>query len=96
MVKEFFKNAFKDMANSTKLQHEVDKAEFDAVKAEAKADFLEHKCNSSISKGKSKREMEYKKLINTCIKMEIEEKRIDALNRKAAAQERIDELKNNK
>ena len=84
MVKEFFKNAFKDMANSTKLQHEVDKAEFDAVKAEAKADFLEHKCNSSISKGKSKREME------------LEEKRIDALNRKATAQERIDELKNNK
>ena len=84
MIKEFFKNAFKDMANSTKLQHEVDKAEFDAVKAEAKADFLEHKCNSSISKGKSKREME------------LEEKRIDALNRKAAAQERIDELKNNK
>mgnify|MGYP001783592152 FL=1 len=84
MVKEFFKNAFKDMANSTKLQHEVDKAEFDAVKAEAKADFLEHKCNSSISKGKSKREME------------LEKKRIDALNRKAAAQERIDELKNNK
>lgn len=83
MVKEFFKNAFKDMANSTKLQHEVDKAEFDAVKAEAKADFLEHKCNSSISKGKSKREME------------LEEQRIDALNRKAAAQERIDELKNN-
>lgn len=84
MVKEFFKNAFKDMANSTKLQHEVDKAEFYAVKAEAKTDFLEHKCNSSISKGKSKREME------------LEEKRIDALNRKAAAQERIDELKNNK
>lgn len=84
MVKEFFKNAFKDMANSTKLQHEVDKAEFDAVKAEAKADFLEHKCNSSISKGKSKREME------------LEKKRIDALNRKAAAQERINELKNNK
>ena len=84
MVKEFFKNVFKDMANSTKLQHEVDKAEFDAVKAEAKADFLEHKCNSSISKGKSKREME------------LEKKRIDALNRKAAAQERINELKNNK
>lgn len=84
MVKEFFKNAFKDMANSTKLQHEVDKAEFDAIKAESKADFLEHKCNSSISKGKSKREIE------------LEEKRLDALNRKAAAQERIDELKNNK
>lgn len=40
MVKEFFKNAFKDMVNSTKLQHEVDKAEFDAVKAEAKAVFF--------------------------------------------------------
>lgn len=40
MVKNFFKNAFKDMANSTKLQHEVDKAEFGAVKAEAKAAFF--------------------------------------------------------
>ena len=54
------------------------------LKQRQKLLFLEHKCNSSISKEKSKREME------------LEEQRIDALNRKAVAQERIDELKNSK
>lgn len=34
---EFFKNAFKDMVESAKEQHEVDKANFAAVKAESKA-----------------------------------------------------------
>ena len=33
----FFKNAFKDMKKSAKAQHEVDKANFNAAKAEAKA-----------------------------------------------------------
>jgi len=34
-MKEFFKNAFKDMKESAKSQHEVDKANFNAVKAES-------------------------------------------------------------
>ena len=38
-VKEFFKNAFSDMKESAKAQHEVDKANFAAVKAESKANF---------------------------------------------------------
>ncbi len=33
----FLKNAFNDMKESAKAQHEVDKAEFAAVKAESKA-----------------------------------------------------------
>ena len=36
-VGEFFKNAFDDMKESAKAQHEVDKANFAAVKAESKA-----------------------------------------------------------
>ena len=35
-VKEFFKNAFQDMKESAKAQHEVDKAEFQAAKAQGK------------------------------------------------------------
>ena len=34
-IKQFFKNAFADMKASTKAQHEVDKANFAAAKAEA-------------------------------------------------------------
>ncbi len=34
---KFFKNAFSDMKESAKAQHEVDKANFAAEKAEAKA-----------------------------------------------------------
>ncbi|MBE6348871.1 MAG: hypothetical protein E7064_08035, partial [Spirochaetaceae bacterium] len=36
-IGKFFKNAFSDMKESAKAQHEVDKANFEAVKAESKA-----------------------------------------------------------
>ena len=36
-IVEFFKKAFADMREDTKAQHEVDKANFNAVKAESKA-----------------------------------------------------------
>lgn len=42
-VKEFFKKAFSDMKESTKAQHEVDKAQFESVKAESKARWEEAK-----------------------------------------------------
>ena len=35
-IKAFFKKAFGDMKESTKAQHEADKAEFAAAKAEEK------------------------------------------------------------
>ena len=35
----FLKKAFKDMKESAKAQHEVDKANFEAVKAESRANF---------------------------------------------------------
>ena len=39
----FFKNAFRDMKESAKAQHKVDKANFEAVKAEARAQWEEAK-----------------------------------------------------
>jgi hypothetical protein len=42
-IKAFFKNAFADMKESTKAQHEVDKANWNAAKAESKAQWEEAK-----------------------------------------------------
>ena len=42
-LKEFFKNAFADIKQSAKEQHEVDKANLAAVKAESKAQWEEAK-----------------------------------------------------
>ena len=42
-IKSFFKNAFSDMKASTKAQHEVDKAQFAAAKADSKAQWEEAK-----------------------------------------------------
>lgn len=42
-IVNFFKNAFRDMKQSAKEQHEVNKAELRAVKAESRASFEEAK-----------------------------------------------------
>ena len=42
-IGEFFKGAFSDMAESAKAQHEVDKANFAAAKAESHAHYEEAK-----------------------------------------------------
>ena len=42
-IKEFFQNAFASMKASTKAQHEVDKANLAAAKAESKAQWEEAK-----------------------------------------------------
>ena len=44
----FFKKAFQDMKESAKAQHEVDKAEFAAAKAEAKANFEENRGHTPL------------------------------------------------
>ncbi|MBQ7351473.1 MAG: hypothetical protein IJW59_01205 [Clostridia bacterium] len=49
----FFKKAFKDMAENTKAQHEVDKANFAAAKAEAKANFEENRGSNTWKKAKA-------------------------------------------
>ena len=50
---EFFKNAFKDMRESAKAQHEVDKANWQAAKAESKAQWEEAKAMSNPQRRKA-------------------------------------------
>lgn len=48
----FLKKAFKDMAESAKAQHQADKANFAAAKAEAKANFEENRGTNTLKKAK--------------------------------------------
>jgi hypothetical protein len=52
-IKEFFKKAFSDMKESAKEQHKVDKANFAAAKAEAKANFEENRFTNTFRKAKA-------------------------------------------
>ena len=52
-IKAFFKKAFGDMKESTKARHEVDKAEFEAAKAEARANFEENRGRNTFAKAKA-------------------------------------------
>ncbi len=47
------KKAFKDMGESAKAQHQVDKANFAAAKAEAKANFEENRGTNTFRKAKA-------------------------------------------
>ena len=49
----FLKKAFKDMGESAKAQHKVDKANFEAAKAEAKANFEENRGTNTLKKAKA-------------------------------------------
>jgi len=49
----FFKKAFREMAESAKAQHEVDKANFQAVKAESKANFEENRGSNTFRRAKA-------------------------------------------
>ena len=49
----FFKKAFREMGESAKAQHEVDKANFAAAKAEAKANFEENRGTNTWKKAKA-------------------------------------------
>ena len=81
-VKGFFKKAFSDMKESAKAQHEVDKANFNAVKAESKAQWEEAKMSPAQRQQKMQEERE----------VQIAE----AKKRQEAAQKRIDKAKNGK
>lgn len=57
---DFMKKSFKDMKESAQLQHEVDKAEFQAAKAKSKADFAEAKKFSQSFQTRIREEREEK------------------------------------
>ena len=53
-IGEFFANAFSDMKESAKAQHELDKANFEAVKAESKANFEENRFHNSLARAEDR------------------------------------------
>ena len=55
-IKVFLKNAFGDMKDSAKAQHEVDKANFAAAKAESKANWEEAKMSPAQRQAKMQAE----------------------------------------
>lgn len=79
-IKNFFKQAFSDMKADAKAQHEVDKANFEAAKAEARA-------NHTEAKAMGKRDSR-QKLMQEKRNAQIEE----AKARSTEAQKRIDRL----
>ena len=52
-MSEFFKKAFQDMKESARAQHEVDKANFEAAKAESRANFEENRGHNTFAKAKA-------------------------------------------
>ena len=81
-IRNFFKNAFSDMKQSAREQHEVDKANFAAAKAESKAQWEEAKAMG--------RPETMKKIQRDQRDTQIRE----ANERIADAQKRIDDAKN--
>ena len=80
-IKSFFKNAFKDMKESAKEQHKVDKANFAAAKSESKAQFAEAKAMGNPKTHKAAMQAERNKQIKA------------ANERTAAANARIEAAK---
>ena len=56
--REFFKKAFRDMKESAKAQHEVDKANLNAVRAESRARWEEAKLSPAARQEMIQRERE--------------------------------------
>ena len=77
----FFKKAFEDMKESAKAQHEVDKANFAAAKAESRAQFEEAKAMGKPETRKAMMQAERDKQI------------AEANERKAVADARIKSAK---
>lgn len=100
-IGQFFANAFSDMKESAKAQHELDKANFEAVKAESKANFEENRFHNSLARAKEqgKKSWEDAKMSpseRTKKKQEEREAKLkEAQERKAAAEERYEKAKKN-
>lgn len=52
---EFLKNAFADIKESAKEQRKVDKANFEAIKAESRANFEENRGKNTLKRAKENR-----------------------------------------
>lgn len=87
------------MKESARAQHEVDKAQFAAVKAESKAHFEENRGRSTFAKAKAEGKKSWDDAHmspaerNAKMQAEREAQLADAEERIAAAQQRIDAAK---
>lgn len=79
----FLKRAFRDMKESAKLQHKIDKANYEATKLESKAFYQEQKRQSNL------------KVRTAAEKARMEQELEAAEQRKAEAQAKLDSIKNN-
>lgn len=101
-IKEFFKNAFNDMKQSAKDQHEVDKANFEAVKAESKANFEANRATNTFRKAKEDSKKVWDeahmspKERSEKVKESQQKQIAEANARKKAAEEKYNEVKVNK
>lgn len=98
-LKDFFGKAFKDMKESAKSQHEVDKANFDAVKAESKASFEENRGHNTFAKAKKNAKENWEAAKQSPAerqaktKEEQEKQIVEANARKEEAEKKLEELK---
>lgn len=95
----FFKRAFRHMIESAYEQHEVDKANFEAVKAESKANFEENRGTNTLKRAKenAKENWDYAHLSiseKQAIQKKRQQKEIeDANTRTVLANERIEKAR---
>ena len=100
-IAQFFFFFFADMKESAKAQHEVDKANFEAVKAESKANFEENRFHNSLARVKeqAKESWEDAKMSPSERAEKMQEERDAQIKaaeeRKAAAEERYEKAKKN-
>ena len=98
----FFKKAFRDMKESAKAQHAVDKANLEAVKAESKANFEENRGRNTFAKAKADAKKSWdaahmSPAERAAKAQEERDQQIAAANeRKAEAEARINAAKGNK
>ena len=98
-IKAFFRKAFGDMKKSAQAQHEVDKANFAAAKAEARANFEENRGRNTFRKAKAdaKKSWDDAHMSPAERAEKMQEERnaqiAAAEERKAAAEARIEDLK---
>jgi len=98
-IKAFFKKAFGDMKKSAQAQHEVDKANFAAAKAEARANFEENRGRNTFQKAKADAKKSWDDAhMSPAERAEKMQEERDAQiaaaeERKAAAEARIEDLK---
>lgn len=80
----FFRRAFRDMKESARLQHKIDKANYEATKLESKAFYQEQKRKSNPQ-------------VRTAVERERMEQELKAAEqRREEAQERLDSIRNSK